>query len=196
MLELIHHFGYIGIFINLFVETAFMAFFLPGDSLLFAAGILANDGVFDLTKLFFVVLLASTLAGHAGYFIGTKIDKEILINNKYFRIKDAHLHKTEKAFEKYGFWAIVFSRFIPFLRNFLSQFLGMINYDKKKFAIANFLSSVLWPAAVIPFGFYFGKMFPNLVIVVEKIIVIILFAFFIPLFHELWKQNRKEKKTH
>jgi len=194
-MELIHQFGYIGIFVNLVIETGLMAFFLPGDSLLFTSGMLASNGVFNMYTLMFVVFLASVVAGHLGYFIGSKINKEILINNKYFRIKDAHLHKTEKAFAKYGFWAIVFSRFVPFLRNFLSQILGMINYDKKKFLVANFIASVIWPAVVIPFGYFFGKMFPNLISIIEKVIVFLLILCIFPIIYEIWKTRKHTKNS-
>lgn len=192
MFELITSFGYTGIFLTIIGEVGFMIFPLPGDTLLFSTGILTDSGQFNYFLLLFVCFFASLIAGHIGYFIGTKIDREILINNKYYKIKDEHLHKTEKFFEKYGVWAIVFSRYVPVVRSFISQLMGLLKYDKKKFLIYNAIASFIWPFVVITAGMLLGKMFPNAIIYAEYIILFLFVLVSLPLVKEISVQVKHQ----
>jgi membrane-associated protein len=193
MLELIHHFGYLGIFTTIFLEIAFMIFPLPGDTLLFTLGIVSESGMLNYKFLLFISIFASFLSGHVGYFIGTKINRDILLDNKIYKIKDSHLHKTEKFFERYGFYAIMLSRFVPIVRNFISQLMGIIKYDKKHFFWANLLASIIWPLTIISLGYVFGKMFPKLIVYAEYGMVLVLFVLSFPVLHELWKNKGQAK---
>lgn len=195
MLEIIHDFGYLGVFLTIFLEVGLMIFPLPGDTLLFTTGILSDSGRLDYFTLLLVCTTASIISGHVGYFIGSKLDKETLLNNKIYKIKDSHLHKTEKFFEDYGIYAIIFSRFVPIVRNFLSQILGIINYDKRKFFIANIIASIIWPLVIVTAGKVFGRMFPNLVTYAEILMVIILVVLVLPFIVEFWK-NKKASKNN
>lgn len=191
MLDIIQQFGYLGISVTMILEIAFMIFPLPGDTLLFAAGILAENGTLDFKILLVCTIFASTISGHIGYYIGTKIDKETLLNNRIYKIKDSHLNKTEKFFETYGVYAILLSRFVPIVRNFLSQLMGIINYDKRKFFWANLGASIIWPTIVISLGYMLGKMFPNLIVYAEYGMVIVLFILAFPVIYEFYKSRRK-----
>jgi membrane-associated protein len=191
MLELIQQFGYIGVFFTIFLEIGFMVFPLPGDTLLFAMGILTESGSLSYLHLVLVTIFASVVSGHVGYQIGTYIDKETLLNNRIYKIKDAHLEHTEKFFEKYGVYAILFSRFVPIVRNFISQLMGIINYDKKKFFWANLGASIIWPLVVITLGYLLGRMFPNLIVFAEYGMVLVLVVLTLPLILE-WKNSRKK----
>lgn len=194
MIHAIHHLGYIGIFITIFLEIGLMIFPLPGDTLLFTTGIMSNlkNGVeiFNYPLLILTSFFASVVGGHFGYFIGTKINREQLVNNKYFKINDAHLLRTEKFFETYGAVAIIFSRFVPIVRNFISQILGILNYDKKKFAIYNTIASIIWPFMIITIGKVFGAMFPNLINYAEYAIAIVLVVLCYPVIKEVVKQRK------
>jgi membrane-associated protein len=117
MLETIQHFGYLGIFLTIFLEIGLMIFPLPGDTLLFTTGIISMSGALDYKTLILVSVFASFLSGHLGYFIGTKINRNNLLNNRIYKVKEHQLSKTEKFFEKYGVFAILFSRFVPIVRN-------------------------------------------------------------------------------
>lgn len=192
MLDIIQNFGYLGVFITIFLEIGFMIFPLPGDTLLFAMGIVAESGRLSYLYLMLISILASVLSGHVGYFIGTKINREMLLDNKIYKIKDHHLHKTEKFFEKYGFYAILFSRFVPIVRNFISQLMGIIKYDQHKFFWANLIASVIWPLIIITAGYLLGTMFPNLIVYAEYGMVAVLIILGFPVVHELWKNNRKK----
>ena len=188
MLEIIHHFGYLGIFLTIFGEIGAMMFFLPGDTLIFGSGLIANSGFLNFYFLIFFIFITSTLAGHFGYFLGTKISRETLINNKYYKVKESHLDKTQDFFEKYGAFAIVASRFVPIVRNFISQICGILKYDKKKFFFYNLLASFLWPAITVTLGFYFGRTFPQLVGYLEIFMIVTIIIVAIPFFFEMTKR--------
>ncbi len=188
MLEIIHNFGYTGLFVTIFAEIGAMMFFLPGDTLIFGSGMLAETGAMHFLGTIFLIFTSSALAGHFGYFVGTKIDRETLINNKYYKIKDAHLEHTEKFFAKYGALAIVASRFVPIVRNFISQICGLLKYNRRKFFIYNLIASFIWPAITVSLGFYFGKMFPNLVVYMEYFMVIMIAIVALPFILEMGKK--------
>lgn len=190
MTEIIHQFGYPGIFIIIFLEIALMMFPLPGDTLLFASGMFAESGMMSYWFLVLIAFVASTISGHVGYTIGGKIDKQTLTNNRIYKIKDAHLDKTEKFFEKYGVYAIVFSRFVPIVRNFISQIMGIIQYDKKKFFWANLVASTIWPLSIISLGYTLGTVFPNLIVFAEYFMILVLVILLSPILHELWNSKR------
>ena len=178
-----------GVFFTIIIEVGLMIFPLPGDTLLFATGILAQSNTLNYFNLLLVCIVASTISGHIGYFIGTKVDRDILLNNRIYKIKDHHLHKTEKFFEKYGIYAIIFSRFIPVVRSFISPVLGMIRYDKHKYFWANLLASIIWPLVVVTLGYALGSMFPDLIVYAEYLMIFILIVLIFPLLHELWKNK-------
>ncbi len=194
MFDLIQHFGYVGIFLTIFLEVGLMLFPLPGDTLLFSAGIISDSGGFNYFIILIGCFISSVIAGHVGYQIGTLVNKETLINNKFFKVKDEHLHKTEKFFEKYGVYAIIFSRYIPVVRSFISQLLGLIKYDKQKFFIYNMIASFIWPFVIITAGRVFGKMFPNLVVYSEYVIAFLLALVSYPIFKEIFHQVKNRKK--
>jgi membrane-associated protein len=104
------------------------------------------------------------------------------------------LHKTEKFFEQYGIYAIIFSRYVPVVRSFISQLLGMLNYDKKKFFIYNIVASFIWPFVIITAGKLFGKMFPNLVAYSEYVIAFLLALVSYPIFKEIFHQVKNRRK--
>lgn len=197
MLNLLHSFGYLGLSGTIFGEIGLMMFFLPGDTLIFSAGLLANIQMFNFWTVFSIIFLTSTVAGHVGYFIGGHLNRDLLLNNRFYRINEDHLHKTEKFFEKYGFFAVMFSRFVPVVRNLISQLCGLIQYDQKKFFFSNLIASFIWPLVIVSLGFYFGKMFPNLVRYAEILMLLMAMMIAFPFFFEVGKKITKKKtKNH
>jgi membrane-associated protein len=188
MFELISSFGYTGIFLTILGEIGFMLFPLPGDTLLFSAGILVDSGHFSYLPLLLGCFLMSLVGGHVGYYIGTLVDEDILLNNRYYKIKDSHLHKTKEFFTKYGAWAIIFSRYVPVVRSFISQLLGIIHYDKRKFFLYNLIASFIWPFVIITAGLLLGKIFPNVIYYAEYVIAFLFILVSLPLIKEIKNQ--------
>ena len=160
---------YIVIFI-VFAETGlFAGFFLPGDSLLFLAGIYSRDLVQNLivieSDFINVVLLAvlialSGVAGNmVGYWFGAKSGYYLFKKEDTFWFKKKYLLQSKDFFEKYGGKAIIFARFLPIFRTFAPIVAGIVSMDKKKFMFFNIISSILWSFSMILSGHYLSALF-------------------------------------
>jgi membrane-associated protein len=142
-----------------FIETALLVgFFLPGDSLLFSAGLVAavrND--VNIVILVLTVFLAAFIGDQVGYVLGRKIGRP------YFQRRDSKrmqkmLLKSERFYEKYGWWSVVIARYIPWVRTFVPPIAGTVKMNYYKFLSANALGAFLWGAGITLAGFYSGSI--------------------------------------
>ncbi|WOE30738.1 MULTISPECIES: DedA family protein [unclassified Acinetobacter] len=162
LLEFIRNYGiwiYAILFLIIFVETGFVVMpFLPGDSLLFAAGALAaSTGAMDpillIILLFFAAVLGDTLNYHIGKYLGPRVfELESKLINKQ------HLIATQKFFAKHGGKTIIFARFIPFARTFAPFVAGVSHMNYKFFITFNIIGGFCWVASFIVLGYLFGNM--------------------------------------
>ncbi|TCH63374.1 DedA family protein [Acinetobacter sp. ANC 4862] len=162
LLEFITNYGvwiYAILFLIIFVETGLVVMpFLPGDSLLFAAGALAaSTGAMDpfilMILLFTAAVLGDTLNYHIGKFIGPRVfETESRFINKQ------HLNYTQKFFEKHGGKTIIFARFVPFARTFAPFVAGAGSMNYKFFLSFNAIGGFLWIGSFITLGYLFGNM--------------------------------------
>jgi len=191
--NLLSTYGYIGVFIIVFFESGIF-FPLPGDSLLFTAGLLASGIGFNLFYLISLIFVATFLGGVAGYFIGVYL--ETLHNYAFFRkfLKQEHLDKAHTFFEKHGRMAIVFSRFVPLVRTFVPIVAGIARMDFGKFIRYSLVSSLLWSTIVTLVGYFLGRKFPTLHNYLSYLFILIVLASFIPIVFEWWRQRRKRAK--
>lgn len=162
----------IGLLVLLFIifaETGlFAGFFLPGDSLLFLAGIysellmqqisLGNDFL-NIVVLSSLVSLAGILGNMVGYWFGVKGGTYLYNKEDTFWFKEKYLLQSKDFFEKYGGKAIVFARFLPIFRTFAPIVAGIAGMDKKKFMFFNIVSSLLWSFSLIFAGHYLSALF-------------------------------------
>ncbi len=163
----------LGLYIVLFIVFAetglFAGFFLPGDSLLFLAGIYSRDLIQSITFIdndFFNVTLLSALIGivgvlgnMVGYWFGAKSGYYLFKKEDSFWFKKKYLLQSKDFFEKYGGKAIIFARFLPIIRTFAPIVAGIVSMDKKKFMFFNVLSSFLWSFVLIFSGHYLYGFF-------------------------------------
>lgn len=163
----------IGIYVVLFIVFAetglFAGFFLPGDTLLFLAGIystelmstivtIENDFV-NLTILSSLVALAGIVGNTFGYWFGSKSGYYLYSKEDTFWFKKKYLIESRIFFEKHGGRAIVFARFVPIIRTFAPIIAGIVGMEKKKFMFFNILSSFLWAFTLIFAGHYLNDLF-------------------------------------
>ena len=162
----------IGLLVLLFIifaETGlFAGFFLPGDSLLFLAGIyselltqqisVGNDFI-NLVSLSSLVSLAGILGNSVGYWFGVKGGTYLYNKEDTFWFKEKYLLQSRDFFEKYGGTAIIFARFLPIFRTFAPIVAGIAGMDKKKFMFYNIVSSILWSFTLIFSGHYLSALF-------------------------------------
>lgn len=146
------------LFLIIFVETGFVVMpFLPGDSLLFAAGALAATGAMNpwilIALLFVAAVLGDTLNYHIGKYIGPKVFET---ESRWIR-KD-YLFKTQAFFDKHGGKTIIFARFIPFARTFAPFIAGVSQMNYRYFISYNIIGGFLWISSFIILGYWFGNM--------------------------------------
>ena len=181
---------YVILFLIIFAETGLVITpFLPGDSLLFAAGAFAAVDSLNILILF-IVLLAAAILGDtinysAGKFLGSMTFK------KYPRIfKEEYLAKTQNFYDKYGAKTVVLSRFVPIVRTFAPFIAGVGRMNYFKFLFYNVFGAILWVALFVLGGYFFG----NIQWVKDNfslVILIIIILSFMPMAWEWWKYKRK-----
>ncbi|ENV74732.1 DedA family protein [Acinetobacter ursingii] len=162
LLEFIRNYGvwiYAILFLIIFVETGLVVMpFLPGDSLLFAAGALAaSTGAMDPWVLGILLFIAAVLGDTLNYHIGRFIGPRVFEMNSRF-INKAHLTKTHAFFERHGGKTIIFARFIPFARTFAPFVAGAGSMNYKFFLTYNVIGALCWVASFITLGYLFGNM--------------------------------------
>ncbi len=150
--------AYIPIFFIIFIETGVVIMpFLPGDSLLFTAGIFAADGGgLSLFVLLPVVWVAAVLGDSCNYWIGREFGKHIIDSGKVKSMTPERIEKTEGLINKYGPLAIFLGRFFPFIRTFVPFFAGLGHMHYRKFLLFNVIGGVVWSTLFILLGYFFG----------------------------------------
>ncbi|GLZ37565.1 cytochrome o ubiquinol oxidase [Actinokineospora sp. NBRC 105648] len=172
-----------------------LGFFLPGDSLLFTAGLLvARDTITTPLWLICVLLTVCAFAGNVvGYYIGAKAGPTLFNKPDSKLFKQEHVVKTHAFFEKYGPRAIVLARFVPVVRTFITAIAGVAAMDKRKFFTYSALGAVLWATGLTILGFFLGQIdfiHDNL----EAMLVLIVLISVIPIVIELVKARRERKR--
>ena len=164
------------LFIIIFAETGLVvAPFLPGDSLLFAAGALCALGTLDVGLMVGLLVLAAVLGDGVNYAIGKRVGPSVFRSEKSRWFNKEHLTKTHEFYEKYGGKTIIIARFMPFVRTFAPFVAGIGKMTYGTFAIYNVIGAVLWVAGFSFLGYYFGNMpgvKSNFTLVIGAIILI------------------------
>ena len=161
--NLVKDFGYLGIFTTLFLESGvFFGFFLPGDSLLFAAGLLASQGHLNIVGLIFISVIAAILGNNVGYYTGKKAGPAIFSRKRSFLFKPERIVQAHKFFEKEGPQSLILARFIPAVRTFVPIAAGIGRMNYRTFLIFNGLGGLLWGIGVPILGYTLGKQVPSI----------------------------------
>ena len=164
------------LFLIIFAETGFViAPFLPGDSLLFAAGAICALGNLDVGLMVGLLIVAAVLGDGVNYAIGKRIGPSVFKSSSSRWFNKEHLTKTHDFYEKYGGKTIIIARFMPFVRTFAPFVAGIGRMTYSTFAIYNVVGAVLWVAGFSFLGYYFGNMpsvKSNFTLVIGAIILI------------------------
>jgi len=149
------------LFLVIFIETGLVAMpFLPGDSLLFMAGLFARSGELNLAYLFLLLFIAAVLGDNCNYWVGRKIGLKVFTLK--FRgkplVKKEYLDKTHVFFEKHGTKAIIMARFVPFVRTFAPFAAGIAEMSYKKYLAFDLLGGALWIGSLTTAGYLLGEV--------------------------------------
>lgn len=152
---------YIVLFLVIFVETGLVAMpFLPGDSLLFTAGLFARTGHLNMAYLLILLFIAAVVGDNCNYWIGRKIGVKIFDLKLKGRalVKREYLDKTHEFFEKHGTKAIIMARFVPFVRTFAPFAAGIGKMDYRKYLAFDILGGALWIGSLLTAGYLLGEV--------------------------------------
>lgn len=189
---IISTYGYLGIFIIVFLESGIF-FALPGDSLLFTAGLLASVFSLEIHILIPMIFISTLLGGVVGYEIGVHIER--LSHYAFFRkiLKKEHIDKTHEFFNKHGKYTIIFSRFVPIMRTFVPIVAGVAQMRYGLFIKYSLISSFLWSTVVTLLGYFLGQIFPHLKDYLSYMVILIVLVSVIPIIYEIWQERKKKK---
>ena len=185
--------GYTVLAVIVFAETGLLAgFFLPGDSLLVTAGLLAgSDGVLNLWWLILLLGAAAIAGDSTGYAIGAYVGPRLFNreDSRFFH-KD-HLARTQRFYDKYGTKTIVLARFVPIIRTFAPTVAGVAKMRYRTFLAFNVIGGLGWVAGMTLAGFWLGRSIPDIERHIHWVIGIVILVSFLPILHE-WRQSRRQ----
>ena len=180
------------LFSIIFIETGLVIMpFLPGDSMLFAAGAISAIGSLNIFTLLIVIYIAAVLGDTCNYYIGRKIGTNILEKESTKYINKKYLDKAQDFYKKHGSMTIVLARFIPIVRTFAPFVAGIGEMKYSKFIIYNIIGGGLWVTLFLSGGYFFGNLPPvknNFSYVLISIIIISLIPGITVVIKEKWKR--------
>jgi len=193
--EIILQYGtitYAILFAVIFAETGFVITpFLPGDSLLFAAGTFAARGALNENFLFLIIAVAAILGDTINYWIGHLIGPKVFNKENTRLFKKEYLERTHKFYEKYGGKTIIIARFIPIIRTFAPFVAGIGSMTYPKFILYNIVGAISWVALMVYTGFYFG----NIEVVKNHFSIVILTIIFISILPGIIEYIRQKRNS-
>lgn len=190
--SLIQTIGYLGIFIIIFAESGlFFGFFLPGDSLLFTAGLLASQGYFSIVLLILIITIAAILGDQVGYLFGKKFGPKIFNRDDSFYFKKRYTKDAEIFYEKHGKKTVLIARFLPIIRTFIPILAGVGKMNYFTFISYNILGGLIWGGGITFLGYFLGEKIPNADTYLLPIILVIVFISILPTIYSFLKNREK-----
>jgi membrane-associated protein len=151
--------SYLILFAIIFSETGLLVgFFLPGDSLLFAAGLLSSQGVFDVPILIAVLCVAAIVGDGVNYFLGLQMGEYVFERGRLRFVKHSHLIAAKEFYERHGGQAIILARFMPLVRTFTPFVAGIARMGYRRFVIYNIVGGIGWVASMTLSGYFLGQI--------------------------------------
>ncbi|MEP6492785.1 MAG: VTT domain-containing protein [bacterium] len=174
--------GYIGLTAIIFAETGLLiGFFLPGDSLLVTAGLLAaTTGVFNVVWLGLLLSVASILGNTAGYAIGRAAGPRLFSREDSLLFNKKHLTRAHEFYERHGGKTVIIARFMPIVRTFVPVVAGMGQMDYRRYTVYNVVGGLAWIWSMLFIGYFLGRYIPGIDQHIESVILLVIFASLLP----------------
>lgn len=187
--------GMLVLIIIVFAETGLLVgFFLPGDSLLITAGLLASQGYLDIVWMNISLILAAIIGDTVGYWFGRKTGPRIFKREKSRFFAKDHLLKAQEFYEKHGGKTIIYARFVPFARTFAPIVAGVGQMEYKKFLTYNIAGGILWVVSMSLLGYFFGNI-PFIKKNFEYVIIGVIILSLVPVVMGYLKHRKEMKAT-
>lgn len=190
--DLIRWGGYLVLVAIVFCETGLLVgFFLPGDSLLITAGLVAAAGSLDIWLLNLLLIPAAIIGDSVGYAIGYRAGPRLFTKEQSLLFSRKHLLRTREFYEKYGGKTIVLARFIPLLRTFAPVVAGIGQMQYRRFLFYNVFGGVLWVTSLTWAGYLLGTLIPDISRYIHLVVLVVIALSMVPVVLELWKARRR-----
>ena len=189
--HLIETVGTIGLFAIVFAESGLLiGFFLPGDSLLFTAGLLASQGKLNFPLILVGCFVAAVAGDQVGYAFGNRVGPALFRRPESRLFKHENLDRAQAYFDKYGAKTIVLARFVPIVRTFAPILAGVGTMEYRTFVRFNVLGGFIWAVGVTSIGYVLGDTIPDIDKYLLPVIGVIILLSLVPVFIEYRKARR------
>jgi membrane-associated protein len=174
--------GYVGLTAIIFAETGLLiGFFLPGDSLLVTAGLLAaTTGVFNVWLLGLLLTVASVVGNTAGYAIGKAAGPRLFTREDSLLFNKKHLYRAHEFYERHGGKTIIIARFMPIVRTFVPVVAGMAEMGYRRYTLYNIVGGLGWIWGMLFIGYFLGRYIPGVDQHIETVIVLVVALSLLP----------------
>lgn len=189
--------GYIGLILIVFAETGLLVgFFLPGDSLLIAAGLFAARGDMNIGILLACVSVAAVVGDATGFYIGRKLGQLLYAKEDSFFFRRQHLIEAHEFYERHGGKTIIIARFIPIIRTFAPTVAGAAKMNYLHFSLYNVIGGLSWVCGMLLSGYYLGKAFGEKINTYIHVLILgVIFISIMPIAIK-WIKHKIRKKSH
>ena len=174
--------GYVGLTTIIFAETGLLVgFFLPGDSLLVTAGLLAaTTGVFNVWLLGLLLTAASILGNTVGYAIGRATGPRLFSRENSLLFNKKHLYRAHEFYERHGGKTVIIARFMPIVRTFVPVVAGMGQMGYRRYTLFNVVGGIAWIWSMLFIGYFLGRYIPGVDQHIETVILLVIFLSLLP----------------
>ncbi len=190
--DLIRWGGYLLLVAIVFTETGLLVgFFLPGDSLLITAGLVAAAGGLNIWWINVLLVVAAVTGDSVGYAIGARIGPRLFTREKSLLFNPAHIERTRRFYARYGAKTIVIARFVPIIRTFAPVVAGVGTMEYRRFLFYNVAGGAGWVTSMTWAGYLLGRAIPNIGEYVHVVVVVVIVLSVVPIGIEILRERRR-----
>jgi len=190
--DLIRWGGYFVLVVIVFTETGLLVgFFLPGDSLLITAGLVAATGHLNIWALNVLLIVAAVTGDSVGYAIGWRAGPRLFTRPKSMLFNPSHIERTRAFYARHGAKTIVIARFVPIIRTFAPVVAGVGQMEYRRFLLYNIAGGVAWVTSMTWAGYLLGQAVPNISDHIHLVVAIVILLSLIPIVVELVRERRR-----
>jgi membrane-associated protein len=192
LVDLVSSGGYAVLAAIVFTETGLLiGFFLPGDSLLISAGLVAAAGGLNIWWLNVVLCIAAIAGDSVGYAIGRRLGPRLFTRPESLLFNPKHVERTRRFYERHGSKTIVIARFVPIIRTFAPVVAGVGQMEYRRFVVYNIAGGIGWVTSMTGAGYVLGSAVPNIADRLPIVVLIVIFLSLVPIFVELFRERRR-----